>query len=355
MNTLRALLLSLSATVVVVSTTACPREVIQSGCQSDIDCGVSQRCDASRGLCLCLDNNACDPTEFCNVAGFCQPQLECLNNEDCADGQLCNTNDGTCVTLANGTCLLDSHCPYGAFCAQNRACTPGCKDAGDCPIGTPCINGQCDETPGACDSNQFCDFGQFCNASTNRCQDHARRAQLCTTCDPTSATACGGQSCLIDSSIAPTSCTNDAQCARGECRGAPCLSSADCGGGQCQGAGLFTPGECAAKTCEGNFCGADDCSDTNPCPRGYTCNRLQIVSNTRCTIGSGSAECGAGRTCQGGGENGAVGFCSCASNNDCPVSFEFPDIRCENPGPNGACIVGTTCGPSDGLLCEDLR
>jgi hypothetical protein len=352
MNKLSFLLAALG---VVVLSTACPKAIVLEGCSSDIDCGASQRCDATRGQCLCLDDNACDLTEFCNIAGTCQPQLECLNNADCANTEMCDTNTGSCIIKAAGVCVLDSQCPYGSFCAQNRACTPGCRDDGDCALGTPCLEGTCDESPGACSSNSFCEFGQLCGTD-NRCTDHVARNQLCSSCDPSSLTACGGSACLIDSSVAATSCTSDADCDRGTCTGRPCFVSDDCeAGDSCAGAGFFTPGECRQKTCQGNFCGADGCSETNPCPRGYACNSLQIVTQQRCTPGSGSAECGAPRVCQGGGENGALGFCSCAATADCPVSLDFPDVACVDPGPGGACIIGTVCGPSDGLLCEDLR
>lgn len=333
----------------------CPRQVQLEGCASDLDCGTAQRCDATRGLCLCIDDNACDASEFCNIAGACQTRLECLTNADCNDVEMCDTTTGSCIPKAAGVCVLDSQCPYGSFCAQNRACTPGCRDDGDCPLGTPCISGSCDETPGACSSNSFCEFGQICGAN-NRCADHPQRAQLCGSCDPTDPFACNGGSCLIDSSVAPTECNNDADCERGTCNGRQCFDDADCDTGDtCEGAGFFTPGECSTKRCEGFFCGADDCSDTSPCGRGYECNTLQIVTNQRCTVGSGSSECGAPRVCQGGGENGNVGFCSCAATADCPQSLQFPDVQCVNPGANGACVIGTTCGPQDGLLCEDLR
>lgn len=346
----------LAAVGVVVLSTACPKAIVLEGCSSDIDCGASQRCDATRGQCLCLDDNACDLTEFCNIAGTCQPQLECLNNADCANTEMCDTNTGSCIIKAAGVCVLDSQCPYGSFCAQNRACTPGCRDDGDCALGTPCLEGTCDESPGACSSNSFCEFGQLCGTD-NRCTDHVARNELCASCDPASLTACNQQgSCLIDSSVAPTSCTSDADCDRGSCTGRPCFVDTDCeSGDSCADAGFFTPGECSRKTCQGNFCGADDCSETNPCPRGYACNSLQIVTQQRCNPGSGSAECGAPRVCQGGGENGALGFCSCAATADCPQSLEFPNVACVDPGPNGACVIGTVCGPSDGLLCEDLR
>ena len=72
----------------------------------------------------------------------------------------------------------------------------------------------------------------------------------------------------------------------------------------------------------------------------------------QCQLGGPAGQCGANRACNGGGENGEVGFCSCGADADCPPGN---GATCVNPGPNGSCVVGTTCGPSDGLLCEDLR
>ncbi len=343
------LLIALS--VVCVSVVAgCPRSVSTEGCQADLDCGASQRCDVTRGLCLCIDDNACDVTEFCNLAGSCQTRLECFSNTDCEAGAMCDTTTGNCIP--QGACVLDSQCPYGSFCAQNRACVPGCNDDGDCPLGEPCINGSCDATPGACTSNAFCEFGQLCNTTNNRCQTHPDANRLCTSCDSSDFFDPCQDECLIDGSIAPTACTSDAQCPRGTCEPARCSSSADCpNGGSCN---TFLQ-ECSTSICQGGFCGSFGCDDTNnPCPRGYTCNTLQVVSGVQCTLGN-DAQCGANRSCRGGGELGSVGFCSCASNADCPGGLQFPDAECVNPGPNGACIIGTTCGPSDGLLCEDLR
>jgi len=359
---MRASLVASFACVVVAGVAACPAPVIDAGCKSDLDCGSSQRCDAARAICLCIDDNACDAAEFCNLAGSCQLKLECLNNTDCrnadAPSDICDTTGGECVTLsASLQCVLDSQCPFGSYC-DNQRCATGCRVDGDCNLGDPCINGQCDPTPGACTSNAFCDFGQICSGT--RCVDHVAADQLCTPCGQLDPTNCITD-CLIDSSVVPTPCTTDAQCDRGACLpeggggggGVICFGDDDCETGEtCEGTFLRT---CTSSTkiCQGFFCGADQCDDvTNPCPRGYTCFTLQVVSSDQCPLGSGTSVCGAPRSCVGGGENGAVGFCSCASDADCPIGA---GASCVNPGPNGSCVVGSTCGPSDGLLCEDLR
>jgi hypothetical protein len=334
------------------------RDLEKTGCEDDTDCPESTSCNVARGQCICIADAACNPDEFCNVQGACQPLLECGDNSDCRSDDnptaICDTTTGGCVTLsAQRQCVLDSQCPFGSIC-QASQCVGGCRDDGDCGLGIPCLDGQCDATPGACSNNSFCQFGQTCNAA-NRCVDHPARSQLCSNqCGPEFLFDgdCGNDECLIDNSVAPTTCTNDSQCARGSCSPARCQSSSDCpGGGNCN---TFL-GECSTSICQGFFCGATGCDDTtNPCPRGYVCNQLQIVSGVQCTIGGPSSQCGGNSACVGGGENGNVGFCSCDSDDDC-VSFQFPDATCVNPGPGGACIIGTTCGPQDGLLCEDLR
>lgn len=341
-----------SVFLLAVLSTACPQAVEQTGCNSDLDCSLSQRCDAARGLCLCIDDNACDDAEFCNLAGACQPKLECLNNDDCGvdAGKICNATTGECVTLsASLQCVLDSQCPFGSYC-DAQACKSGCRDDGDCALGTPCLANQCDVTPGACSTNSFCEFGQLCSGA-NRCVDHSLKNQLCESCESGDIFGLCPSDCLIDTSVAPNNCVTNAQCSRGECLEVRCNDDSDCGAGDsCEGG--FFGGVCQQKVCQGGFCGGTGCDDvSNPCPRGYGCFVLQVVSNNQCTLGSGSSECGAPRNCNGGGENGAVGFCSCADDSDCPAAAS---ATCVAPGPTGSCVIGTTCAPADGLLCEDL-
>jgi len=137
----------------------------------------------------------------------------------------------------------------------------------------------------------------------------------------------------------------------------PCLDSSSCPNGEtCEGGGLFTPGACTGH-CGDFFCGNADCNDqSNPCPRGYSCFSLIVVSSNTCTRGGG--QCQAGSQCSADlpGELNENGSCSCLSDNDCPLDPDtFSNITCVNPGPGGACVQGTTCGPSSGLQCSDLR
>ena len=80
----------------------CPKAVeADAGCRSDLDCGQNQSCNVATGRCLCIDDNACDVSEFCNLAGGCQAKLECLNNTDCDSnaGTICDTTSGECLAF----------------------------------------------------------------------------------------------------------------------------------------------------------------------------------------------------------------------------------------------------------------
>lgn len=333
-----------------------------NGCTQDSQCPSLFVCEVETGFCLCDNDNACDEGEFCNESGRCQAQTGCVSNDDCKSAErpqdICDTTTGECVTLSASSyqCVLDSHCPFGTICSGNL-CQPGCNTNGDCALGDPCINGQCDPTPGACNENLYCDFGESCNEQTNTCSAHVDAASLCQWCQPqqqlTDPVPCGGNSCLFDSSVPPQSCTQDSQCEFWDgayCNLRPCLEDTDCPGtSTCEGATFFSLGQCSPGYCQRTFCGSDECDDeTNPCPKGYSCYTLITVTGQPCTAGGG--QCTGGRACQVGGENEVSGFCSCIDDGDCS-----PGQTCTDPGPNGTCIQGTTCGPSSGLVCEDVR
>lgn len=371
--------------VVLVGLPACPQAVNEDGlCQADADCGDFRFCDPS-GSCRCQTDDACDAAEFCNLAGSCQQKLECFSDDDCATATnpaaICDTRlplsaddataiedgarshtAGQCVTLnsSNTQCLMDSHCPFGFFC-NSGICQPGCRDNGDCTLGDPCINGSCSALAGACNEPIYCEFGQVCSAG-NACQNHPEAATLCERCDPRDpfnnpcpvSEGLGGPTCLIDQGVVPNPCSTDADCGADRCVPAQCFDDTECpSGATCENAiPGFIPGECSQGQCANFFCGTSSCSDDNPCPRGYACSLLISVSGGACTPGSGTAQCGGGEsTCLGGGETEEQGFCSCTSDADCPPGGE----GCSNPGPSGVCVIGSTCGPADGLTCADVQ
>jgi hypothetical protein len=383
------ILLAAVAVASIVFVDGCPRRTLQTGaCASDLDCPENTACNAARGVCACIDDAACNPDEFCNVQGACQPLLQCVDNDDCrGEGDttnICDVGTGGCVALSPTLqCLLDSHCPFGAYC-DSGLCRDGCRDDADCALGAPCIAGSCNTAPGACSAERHCRYGESCNVSTSRCVAHRLEDVLCTACesliclsdadcpdgvrcdiDPLGLTVgtcavCGNDpaiSCLIDSSVPQVPCTNDNTCTPlgGSCQRPQCLQNSDCESGTCQGGspgGFFTPptlGRCSTGFCRAEFCGTDTCNDnSDPCPRGYECNEIRTVSKA-CTRGGG--ECDGTEFCSAdaGGENNNAGFCSCDADSDCGDGS-----ACVDPGPRGRCVIGTSCGPTDGLLCRNL-
>lgn len=368
-----------SVFLVVALLGACNRPVpTGAACTADSECGLSQRCDVDTGRCLCVDDSACDgATEFCNEAGRCQPKNGCVSNDDCAQGGatrvICDTTSSTCTALTAAVgCFLDSHCPFGSWCSDGQ-CAPGCRDNGDCMIGDPCIAGVCDGREGVCNEDSYCDYGDFCDDATGTCRSHPDKAQLCSNCNPTDCDddddcgaggTCVGASffgpgqcsycdnCLIDDQVAKTSCTSDAQCpdADAMCYIPRCLDDGDCfAGGNCG-----NDGRCDEGVCSRFFCGNDECDETpESCPRGYNCYQLYTVApNNTC---DDDGDCAQGASCSISAES-AAGSCSCLSDNDCPIIDNFGTrATCVQPGPGGACITGTTCGPQPGLSCEVLR
>lgn len=354
-----------SSTVALLALSAClntGNNQTQEGCEIDGDCPVAFRCEQETGFCLCAEDSACDASEFCNSFGSCQPKSGCVSNDDCTapdrPNDMCDTVSGQCVTrdASSLQCTINSHCPFGTVCANNL-CLAGCADGGDCALGQPCINNLCDDRPGACTDNSYCEYGQLCNLTTQTCEDHEERDTLCQFCDP-GPLACNGAPCLIDTSVPALPCTNDSTCSdypNATCQRAPCLEDTDCSAGDtCVGGGIFLPGECSSGRCGRNFCGSLDCdNETDPCPRGYNCFELTIVSGDPCTVGDNT--CQGGRGCSAGGENQVTGYCSCLNNDDCNAQNPLGNLECINPGPNGYCRQGRTCGPSSGLRCSNLR
>jgi Cys-rich repeat protein len=358
----------LLAIVFVLAAAGCPQHEVEAGhCQSDLDCGKFHSCSPA-GECKCTSNDGCDATEFCNVAGSCQPKLECESDDDCKTTNgtkaICDTRTssetaGQCVVLsATKQCLQDSHCPFGFFC-QGAVCTPGCKDDGDCPMGGPCLNNQCDPAPGACNERAQCQFGQDC--TSNQCVDDPDKNLLCSPCkgDDPNQTTC--QPCLIDDSVPSSPCTTDSQCTavNGYCVKFPCLDDTQCPTGEtCQGGdGFITPGSCSGH-CGNFFCGNSGCDvQTDNCPYGYDCFQLIVISNQTCTRGGGQCKAGSACSADAPGENVASGACSCLSDADCPTDPNtFQPISCVNPGPQGACVQGTTCGPTAAAFtCRDIK
>jgi hypothetical protein len=221
---------------------ACNKAPATNTCTSDTDCRLpGTRCDLASKRCVCKNDEACPTGQFCNGAGVCQARAGCETNADCASGTFCNIMTGKCLAgpaqQLGSMCGLADTCPYETICTMGT-CVAGCHDDGDCLLGHICMSGECVSGNGLCSANGFCDYGQRCVGSM--CQVD-RRGPYC-------------RGCMQATITNPTPCD------------APrnfCLVN------DLEPAGFK------------EFCGVD-CSLGQPCPNGYDCNGVIILTQDVC-------------------------------------------------------------------------
>ncbi|MBN2496430.1 MAG: hypothetical protein JXR96_17685 [Deltaproteobacteria bacterium] len=300
---------------------ACSQEErLRSWCASDMDCPPGYRCDPETGLCLCATDEVCGPDEYCAPDGRCRRSTACDSNLDCPEDEYCDSTTGNCIP--KGICTSDKQCPLGQICSPTRfRCVPGCRENGDCPLGSVCRDDACQED--LCEDKSFCDYGQLCDEVSETCYDDDR-GPYCEPCQPVSPTnpfSCGPgpNFCIMtgnDPSLPP-------------------------------------------------FCGVD-CDDGQECPNGYTCSRILTAPDGDCQRGE---DCPSGKCHINEGDT--VGFCLCASDSECPQDrCDEGTMQCVRtrkqctPGGmecdrpiyciEGLCLLGRNCTPAEGLRCADV-
>lgn len=381
-------------------------------CTDDASCDVSgegfQACNLTDGFCICVDDRACGPNEFCNAAGRCQTVSGCGTNDDCGNtdsGLFCDITSAQCLSLQECSpqegqtcCSLDSQCAFREICdTLTLTCVPGCRDNGDCIIGEGCVGagfgrlGQCGRD---CTDNNLCQPGELCNITEGVCERDTR-GPYCQGCaGGVASDDCGdfGNYCLTDS-------VNG-----GEFCGVDCAAGEDCPQGySCSQVIIIPPSApfCTfPEACDipeggaSGFCSRTlgGCTVDEDCPQGppggscfiETGGRFgscDLNPNINCQI---DADCGAdGGSCVRiecrGGEGDTFGHCSCTRDSDCPTdtclgadlsdpqnpveghcelsghdcfeNFECDIITCVE----GGCLIGSNCAPADDRTCRDLQ
>lgn len=358
----------IGAVALALFATACPEDTgLRSGCRLDTDCLPGFSCDAETATCRCKADTSCAASEFCNAAGFCQRRVGCDSNRDCPPDQFCDTTTGNC--LDNGRCLSDLHCPSGQVCDRRTfRCAIGCRATSDCSLGLVCRCAGTTDSPGddtcslgqcvggPCDDATFCPYGYNCEspaAGEDKVCAKDERGPFCEMCrtsagDPEWCPGEGPNYCLVDRKVAY----------------------------------------------RGSFCGVD-CSEGQPCPHGYGCRNILILTSAICYA---DADCPArGEACDGDedcagarcdraagrcagkcslGEDNVKGFCTCVADSECPRDFCDATTRrcsltrkpctlggsecgraiyCVNLGDRNACLIGKNCAPDEGLSCSAIR
>jgi len=382
-----------------------------TGCTSDGDCLLGERCDTATGICspkACASNGDCPTGTWCG-GGTCQPG--CRSDAECGGSEICR--DGACTPDLNAPCSIcrscnrDSECGGGeAMClnlGQGGVCTRFCAAQSECPGDSRCeffddgsggviglciaptananslcpsdytcqpLGDGCPGLGGACITNGSCkggacargDQGRFCSctcAADEDCGDGAK-------CLPN---ATFGNVCVPEHMIDPcdlVECAEGLVCAAGvcvdPCEGVACGEAERCEAGAC----VSVCGTCPAGTaCDP---ATAQCVEKDPC-EGMIC-----PAGERCTVAGGGASCvpeadpcagvvcGAGERCEGGAcvpdEGGlACGETRCGAGERCHEGRCVARTSCEGitcatgyACVEGNCVSRTSCA---GVTCAD--
>ena len=342
-----------------------PGECVSGHCADGFCCDAA--CSGSCGTCAASLGATADGTCTLFPIGHAGSPV-------CASPYLCNGLSAACPNA----CISDANCVAGRYCAVDNTCKPQKLEGATCNAvaGGDCrLDGCAVCASGGCADGFCCDTAcagpcDVCAASLG-----AVANGVCTTAPSgyLGSPSCGDYLCDGSSSLCPTSCASDTDCAAsGFCRasdhtcqpdqanGAACASASACQSGHC------VDGVCCDTACDGlcqactkankggagpdGLCGnvgpgldpRDDCEDQGAAScsfdgscngagacrlygTGTACGQTQCVGNTV----KGDVCDGAG-TCtpnQSGGDCSpfacAQGACktSCETNLDCAPTF----------------------------------
>lgn len=245
----------------------------QGVCCAGACTATCRSCVAGTGACQLVSNaddpSSCKGDNTCDATGACKKKRgrACAGPIDCAsgfcvDGVCCDRAcSGTCEACDGptpGTCTTIPGKPHGT-----RACATD---------GTAC-GGACSGT--VADRCTFPDATTGCGAS---CADGVRNAGACDTkgaCILQGPRPCPGNYACLDDKACRTTCSTNAECARGYgCEAAKCIPIAYCDGQQTIiGVDGKSKTDCAPFTCDTstNRCRVT-CEDVNGCAPPFFCN-----------------------------------------------------------------------------------
>jgi hypothetical protein len=297
---------------------------MEDGTCGELACASNADCLADLQE-VCMFENAAGEYDL-TADGVCT-YSECRSDRDCESG-VCKS--GVCYEGSAGpaTCSCRSDCPDGQACLGGTCGAPAdfCSDTCECAVGSVCEGGVCVAGSDPCD-------GISCEAGV--C-DNGRCVGTCETTCPT------GEYCSTDNVCVPD-ITPGGLCS-------PCTDAAQCGG---------EGDACVALNAETQIC-TRACSDTSPCPSGYTCFAVDTRVGNQC-VPSGfqcggclNGGCPSGQYCDGATTEcvALANVCdACESDAECAgdaVCAMYSGTRiCLDPcvaGGANTCAAGFTCG-----------
>jgi hypothetical protein len=297
-------------------------------------------CDGTGVACktVCTTPSDCAAGFWCTV-GVCVPVADL--GKECTSSAMCST--GNCV---DGVCCATASCGAGSSCANvghRGSCTKtlgtACTSGAECGSGF-CVDGVCcgGECAGQCEA---CDVpGRVGTCWPVAGDPHGARAK----CSDGGGDVCRALTC--NGAKDALKCADFKNGAETTCKPASCAAATFTATSYCDGAGTcrgVDAKSCAPYACAGAAC-ATRCDADTDCADGNVCKEHACVPNTaRCTSdGLASIDDGVVKPC--GNYRCANGVCAtnCSSTDDCA-----PGATCDG----GVCVqTATTAG--DGGGCD---
>ncbi|MHB8873293.1 MAG: Kelch repeat-containing protein [Myxococcaceae bacterium] len=219
------------------STGMCSQPVKSNGsiCDDTSACTINDRCVS--GTCTGTPV-ACPASDFCHLAGTCDPATGACSNPtkpegtSCNDGNLCSSADACIAGVCTGTatvCAPASQCHVAGTCnASTGLCSSplktdgsSCDDGNACTRTDTCQVGVCQGgNTVACTPMDSCHDVGVCDVATGSCSTPAKA----------NGSGCDDQN----------ACTTTDRCTSGVCQGTPVVCFV---GGEC-----YEPGSCTASS-----------------------------------------------------------------------------------------------------------